>query len=389
MDSIEEQCKKAAGALRDADVLLVVTGAGFSADSGLPVYGDIAKVHAYQSRGLEYADVSQPNVIDKDPGLFFGFWGQSFNDYRETNPHGGYEILARWRNDVDAKKISDDIKASINERVKTDDPFDDEEIRRLTPYVPTSGPAGAFHCFTSNVDAHFYDYFGAHEIHDCHGSIELWQCSSRDCPSGIWRAPLRHRFVVDTNTMIAPEEVGGAADDVAKHGDNDQGTTTVPRVGQTKGSGERINPLGGMPTALDEKGWRLDKGKNWPKCGHCGSLARPAVYMFGDFGWKYDRSQEIRWDMWREAVLDICEQQDCTSVCIVEIGCGTNVETCRATSEQMLEDVIEKGGKAKLVRINPDFPLAPTGSLSAVHSIPIALRGLQAIEKIDEFYVKQ
>ena len=44
---------KAAEKIHQADVLLVCTGAGFSADSGLAVYSDIAKIKPYQDRNLE------------------------------------------------------------------------------------------------------------------------------------------------------------------------------------------------------------------------------------------------------------------------------------------------------------------------------------------------
>lgn len=44
--TFDEQCEKAAKALAEADVLLLVTGIGWSADSGLAVYNDIAKIPA-------------------------------------------------------------------------------------------------------------------------------------------------------------------------------------------------------------------------------------------------------------------------------------------------------------------------------------------------------
>ena len=89
-------CAAAAVALSQADILLVATGAGLSADSGLPVYKDVADVPPYQSRGLLYHDLCQPHWLDSEPDLFFGFWGKSFNDYRDRRPHEGYSILLRW-----------------------------------------------------------------------------------------------------------------------------------------------------------------------------------------------------------------------------------------------------------------------------------------------------
>merc|ERR1719162_754864 len=45
-----EGCARAAKAINAADVLMLCTGAGFSADSGLAVYGDIARIPAYSKR---------------------------------------------------------------------------------------------------------------------------------------------------------------------------------------------------------------------------------------------------------------------------------------------------------------------------------------------------
>lgn len=58
----------------------------FSADSGLAVYRDIAKIEAYQTRGLHYHDICVPQWLEDDKALFWGFWGRCFNDYRETKP---------------------------------------------------------------------------------------------------------------------------------------------------------------------------------------------------------------------------------------------------------------------------------------------------------------
>ena len=80
-----------------------MNGAGFSADSGLAVYADVAKAHqfirlhmnlwtwcvggtfveclylevpAYRDRKLTYQDVCQPHWLFEEPDLFWGFWGQ-------------------------------------------------------------------------------------------------------------------------------------------------------------------------------------------------------------------------------------------------------------------------------------------------------------------------
>jgi len=433
--NFDRQCQKAATALAEADVLLFVTGAGFSADSGLAVYADVARVPAYQERGLTYMEICMPDWIDEDPSIFYGFWGQCHSDYRTTKPHEGYDILARWKNDKnnsskEKRDVAQLVQESIQRKVLLRRPFDDERVIQNTPYHVDTGPAGACFSYTSNVDAHFFDTFEAHEIYQCHGNIELWQCSSPYCTSGgIWRAPLNHSFYVDTNTMLAPPTKPRAAAAAAaspssqqEHPNATPQSTEQPNsnnqigmphacIGHTAGSGARTDLLKHMPSSNDTKGWFLEtvsngsidstdasdnsrnkldgETPNWPRCFYCQSLARPAILMFGDFGWKRDEAEAERWNLWRESVLDLCKRQvesnSPLKVCIMEIGCGMNVPTCRSASERMVRSVTKSGGEVALVRINPDLPLAPHLDVSE-SLIPIMERGLQALKQIDEIY---
>jgi|OM-RGC.v1.035006914 NAD-dependent protein deacetylases, SIR2 family len=41
---VDQNCGRAAAALASADVLVLLTGAGFSADSGLATYHDVARI---------------------------------------------------------------------------------------------------------------------------------------------------------------------------------------------------------------------------------------------------------------------------------------------------------------------------------------------------------
>lgn len=96
----------AADAILRCDYLLIAAGAGFSADSGLAVYKDIANVPAYRLAHLSYADLCSPRWLAEDPSLFFGFWGACFNTYMETQPHAGYAILARWRDQIIGRRAA-------------------------------------------------------------------------------------------------------------------------------------------------------------------------------------------------------------------------------------------------------------------------------------------
>lgn len=85
--------------------LLVACGAGFSADSGLPVYSDVANINSYKQLGLTYHDLARPSIMlngenEDDAQLFFGFWGHCSNMYRETEPHEGYRIIKKWADEI-------------------------------------------------------------------------------------------------------------------------------------------------------------------------------------------------------------------------------------------------------------------------------------------------
>ena len=66
----DELLARAACAIKQADVLLVATGAGWSADSGLAIYRDVADVEAYHERNLTYRDICEPHWLDSEPDLF-------------------------------------------------------------------------------------------------------------------------------------------------------------------------------------------------------------------------------------------------------------------------------------------------------------------------------
>ena len=279
-------------------------------------------------------------------------------------------------------------------------------------------PAGFF-LFTSNADAHSYDFFPAHEIHDCHGNVEIWQCHHRECcneHSGLWRVPLEFSFVVCQTTMLGTR-VALALDDTTTtttttnhHAEDSEATTTnFATAGHTKGSGQpRRYLLRYMPSSLDTKGWleQPPESANWPRCGHRHSLARPAIFMFDDgFEWNNDDSQEIRWDYWKESLVELAKAEneddgdsigEDLKVCVLEIGCGVRVPTCRTWTETLVEELLQTercsngvtSTSVHLIRINPDFPHMGDDSIPDRNFIPIMARGLEALQKIDVIYQK-
>ena len=230
-----ELLARAASAINHADVLLLATGAGWSADSGLAVYKDVADVQAYRDRGLTYRDICHPDYLLDDPELFYGFWGGCFNDYRNTQEHEGYHIVRRW---VDRRLRHSRASTELQDaqrRVSSMPAPNSDAAGGPQPASPALGSepaapaecAGAFFAFTSNVDAHSQRVFEPAEIFECHGHSEAWQCGNRACAEaladeaeaagdgacrgGRWRAPPGYRFAVDEQTRLASPDTPAAA----------------------------------------------------------------------------------------------------------------------------------------------------------------------------------
>lgn len=82
-----------------------------------------------------------------------------------------------------------------------------------------------------------------------------------------------------------------------------------------------------------------------------GTLLRPNVLMFVDFGWnpKREEQQQEKFNAWRE-------EADLSRLVVIECGAGTAIPTIRMAGERMINS---HGGQ--LVRINPDEYRALTG----------------------------
>jgi len=127
-----------------------------------------------KKKNLTYPMLCDPALLKKNAELFFGFWGQCFNDYRTTKPHPGYEIIKSWKEIV---------------------------YKKYDPKLPKP-----FYIYSSNVDAHFHTAgFDADEIYEIHGDIEHWQCGD-PCDKTRHVPPKDLIFKIDTETMLAKDD---------------------------------------------------------------------------------------------------------------------------------------------------------------------------------------
>eukprot|EP01012_Entosiphon_sulcatum_P058118 TRINITY_DN8207_c0_g1_i1.p1 TRINITY_DN8207_c0_g1~~TRINITY_DN8207_c0_g1_i1.p1 ORF type:complete len:382 (-),score=40.28 TRINITY_DN8207_c0_g1_i1:57-1202(-) len=324
MASRDLSLRQAAIAIHNADVLLFASGAGWSADSGLAVYADVADVPAYRQRFLTYGDLCKPQWLCSEAALFFGFWGKCFNDYRDTPPHEGYTIVRSWRD-------------------------------RLLAKGSQSASLAKFMALTSNVDEHLLAAgFDPVEVREVHGNAEVWQCAG-PCTSRTWRAPKGYRFNIDPETMLAP-----------------------PGLPKAKATGPAVAPAQAPGATLNEAQQAVAFGTNHPKCPFCAGPGRPAILMFDDGAWQDTQQQAAMWEAWRTAVITSTKEEGLRFT-IVEVGCGLRVRTIRMMTEAFVRDA---GPKATLVRINPEVTTGDTGS----HIISIPLRGLEAVRAIEDLW---
>ncbi|TCV81271.1 SIR2 family NAD-dependent protein deacylase [Sulfurirhabdus autotrophica] len=142
-----------------------------------------------------------------------------------------------------------------------------------------SMPKGMF-VFTSNVDAQFQKAgFSNRQIHECHGSIHHLQCQD-GCMADIWSAEDFHPLIDQENCLLTSD---------------------------------------------------------FPRCPHCGEIARPNILMFNDRDWLSYRAdtQESNLKVWLSSI---------NRPVIIEIGAGESIPTVRRFSENQ---------NGFMVRINP------------------------------------
>jgi NAD-dependent SIR2 family protein deacetylase len=150
--SLEIAVHQAAGAVRQAEALLITAGAGMGVDSGLPDFrgpeGFWRAYPPYRKLGLHFQQLANPSTFSRDPKLAWGFYGHRLSLYHSTRSHRGFDILLKWAQ---------------------------------------SKPGGCF-VFTSNVDGHFPAAgFPQDRLFECHGSIHHLPCT-HPCRSDVWPA---------------------------------------------------------------------------------------------------------------------------------------------------------------------------------------------------------
>lgn len=320
-------CKKAATALIEADILLVVAGAGMSSDSGLPVYNQIADVPIYNEMKLTYGMLCTPDWLKDDSEIFYGFWGSCYNAYADTTPHRGYQKINKIIEELYSEKKKYSVKKVSRSEVESMDTIEMEN---------------RYFVFTSNVDHHFIKSgLPQEKVNEIHGHNFDWHCSRPCMGKGerqvVYNFPDSFRFAIDDATRRAkktPIELDESASDSEEKVDEEKEDSNKGYIWNNRFKYVKLRPR-----------------NNQPQCPTCSALLRPRVLMFGDTLWIGSPSRP--YDKWKLEMEEILAFNPHIKLTILEMGCGTRIPTCRQESERYLQDFPHN---ATLIRINPDFP---------------------------------
>lgn len=422
------KCRAAAQAIAQAEVLLLATGAGFSADSGLKVYNDIADVPAYRAAGLTYMDLCVPDHLTSgDLELFWGFWGSCFNDYRQTRPHAGYDIVRSWRDEFfhggtrAARHIRNSLRGrtfKFNKLIATSDdglvdmalapvPQAEEQAKQATTSAsdhagPAARPAPAqTPQAASDLAAEPEPWPGARApaqtpqstTSDLANASELLTPAARHAGEALIKPSVETHpypgpfFVMTSNVDAHSFQAGLAANEVHEiHGNCEKFQCATPCTSDIWYAPADLKFVvdpdtmraSGCLTAQPTAGF----DREFPYCPKCNGPARPAVLMFGDTNHQADDACEERFSAWEDAALEICSQADRMPLVVLEIGCGLRVPSIRRHVEGYL---LMKTKNMTLIRINPDFAFGDAPPIDESDQF-IAIKGkaLSTLKILDE-----
>ena len=97
--------------IRDADALLIMTGAGMGVDSGLRTWRGPTAGNWKSMYGFEYTELSSGDIF-LDPNrlsIAQRFWDDCRRGYNNAIPHEGYNILMKWTRSRDAFVYSTNV----------------------------------------------------------------------------------------------------------------------------------------------------------------------------------------------------------------------------------------------------------------------------------------
>ena len=100
MDDFSAKATAIANDLKQSKRVLVITGAGVSADSGLPTYRGVAGLYneGLTEEGLRIEDCLSGAVFQKYPEITWKYLWQIAENCRKAKPNRAHQIISAWQN---------------------------------------------------------------------------------------------------------------------------------------------------------------------------------------------------------------------------------------------------------------------------------------------------
>jgi NAD-dependent SIR2 family protein deacetylase len=138
--------------IQEYENILVLAGAGFSIDSGLPDYDDVHRMVdiAAQHHNVAPYMIEHPSFYKENPRGAWGMKARVMNIFLTKSPHTGYYKL---------KELTQSKKKNV-------------------------------FIITSNIDDHFRSAgFDESKLYEIHGRLKILQCINRDCnrKHNLWK----------------------------------------------------------------------------------------------------------------------------------------------------------------------------------------------------------
>tara|TARA_R110002050_G_scaffold273253_3_gene417322 strand:+ start:158 stop:856 length:699 start_codon:yes stop_codon:yes gene_type:complete len=217
---------------------------------------------------------------------------------------------------------------------------------------------GGFHkvmAYTSNIDGHWIEAgFPQDRVCEIHGSVRYLQCVRGEVCKPLEAKKKKEREAEE--------------DDDEEEEEEDYQSFVWPSAGVLS------------QMKLTERQDSITEDSPIPRCPHCADLARPNVLMFSDWRQvdpRYTSPAANYGHLWKTI------EDEKASFCIVEVGCGIDVDCVRNHGELAVRGT---DGRGSLIRINVAhsyFPPALAQKPEIYVSIPLgALAALQAIDNL-------
>ena len=93
-DKVLANIRRAKKIIRESDVIVIFTGAGMSAQSGLDTFKSTTNSrNKIKQKGVTYAELTTPKAFELKNTLAWTFHGNRLNSYQKAKPHSGYQTL--------------------------------------------------------------------------------------------------------------------------------------------------------------------------------------------------------------------------------------------------------------------------------------------------------